>query len=117
MPHEGYDDPVTNDGPGLHSNVPISELTERVTRAIEVSDISSAPPVARNRGRGNAQNSTDPYQSPTGLRGSRSLNCVSYARRVHESTSLDPSTAHDTRIHELPLARSIKLPRLCTMGP
>ena len=46
MPHEGYTDPITNDGPGFHSNVPVSELTERVTRAIEASDVSSAPPVA-----------------------------------------------------------------------
>ena len=45
MSHEGYADPVTNDGPGFHSNVPVSELTERVTRAIEASDVSSAPPV------------------------------------------------------------------------
>ena len=45
MPHEGYAGPVMNDGPGFHSNVPVSELTERVTRAIEASDISSAPPI------------------------------------------------------------------------
>ena len=31
MPHEDYADPVTNDGPGFHSNMPVSELTERVT--------------------------------------------------------------------------------------
>ena len=43
MPHEGYADPVTNDGPGFHSDTPISELTERVTRAIDASDISSTP--------------------------------------------------------------------------
>ena len=41
MPHEGYVDPVTNDRPELHSDIPISELTERVTRAIEASDVSS----------------------------------------------------------------------------
>ena len=46
MPHEGYTDPVTNDGPGFRSNAPVSELTERITRAIEASDVSSAPPVA-----------------------------------------------------------------------
>ena len=28
MPHEGYADPVTNNGPRFHSNVPVSELTE-----------------------------------------------------------------------------------------
>ena len=45
MPHEGYADLVTNDGPGFCSNVPISELTEHITRAIEASDVSSTPPV------------------------------------------------------------------------
>ena len=45
MPHEGYADPVMNNGPGFYSNVPVSELTEHVTRAIEASDVSSAPPV------------------------------------------------------------------------
>ena len=46
MPHAGFADPVTNDGPGFHSNKPVSELTERVTRAIEASDVNSTPPVA-----------------------------------------------------------------------
>ena len=45
MPHEGYVVPVTNDGPGFHSDMPVMELTKRVTRAIEASDISSTPPV------------------------------------------------------------------------
>ena len=35
--------PSVDDGPGFHSDVPISELTERDTRAIEASVISSAP--------------------------------------------------------------------------
>ena len=34
MPHEGYADPIMNDGPGFHSDMPISELTERDTRAM-----------------------------------------------------------------------------------
>ena len=46
MPHEDYIDPIANDGPRFRSNAPVSELTERVTRAIEASDVSSAPPVA-----------------------------------------------------------------------
>ena len=45
MPHEGYADPVTNNGPIFHSDMPVSELTERVTQAIEASDVSYAPPV------------------------------------------------------------------------
>ena len=46
MPHEGYVDPIINDGPGFHLDTPNSELTERVTRAIKASDVSSTPPVA-----------------------------------------------------------------------
>ena len=46
MPHEGYADPIMNDGPEFHSNMPVSKLTERVTRAIEASDVSSTPSVA-----------------------------------------------------------------------
>ena len=43
MPHEGYADPVMNDGPRFHSNMPVSEFIEHVTRAIEASDVSSTP--------------------------------------------------------------------------
>ena len=43
MPHEGYADPIMNNRLGFHSNTLDSELTERVTRAIEESDISSTP--------------------------------------------------------------------------
>ena len=46
MSHEGYADIVKNDGPGFHLDMPISKLTECVTQAIEVSDVSSTPPVA-----------------------------------------------------------------------
>ena len=45
MPHEGYSDPVTNDGPRFHSNMPISELIEHDTRAVEASVTNSAPPI------------------------------------------------------------------------
>ena len=47
MPHEGFADPVTSDGTGFHSNLPISELTEHVTRAIKVSGVNSSPLVAK----------------------------------------------------------------------
>ena len=86
MPHEGYVDPVMNDGPRVHSNVPVSELTKRITRAIEANDVSSAPPVARNRGWGNAQNSTDPYQAQRGSRAQDTQN-----------TSAAPGSATPTR--------------------
>ena len=40
-----------NDGPEFHSNMPVSELAECVTRAIEASDISSTPLVAKTTDR------------------------------------------------------------------
>lgn len=45
MPHECYANPVMNDGPRFHSDIPVIKLTERVTRAIEASNVSSTPPV------------------------------------------------------------------------
>ena len=33
MSQEGYANLVTNDEPGFHSIIPVSKLTERVTRA------------------------------------------------------------------------------------
>ena len=46
MPDEGYADPVMNDGPGFHSDVPVIKLTEHVTTTIKASDVSSTPPIA-----------------------------------------------------------------------
>ena len=51
MLHGGYADPITNDGPGFHSNMPVSELTEHDTRGIEASDVSSTPSVAETTDR------------------------------------------------------------------
>ena len=36
-----------NDGPRFHSDMPVSELIEHVTRAIEASDVSSTPLIAK----------------------------------------------------------------------
>ena len=47
MPPEGFADPVTSGRIGFRSNIPISELIKRVTRAIKASDIASTPPVAK----------------------------------------------------------------------
>ena len=38
--------PSADDGPRFHSNMPVSELTKRDTRAIEATVVSSAPLVA-----------------------------------------------------------------------
>ena len=39
--------PSANDGPEFHTNVPVSELIERDTRAVEASVVYSAPPIAK----------------------------------------------------------------------
>ena len=39
--------PSANDGPGFHTNVPISELIERNSRAVEASVVYLAPPIAK----------------------------------------------------------------------
>ena len=68
MPHEGYADPVMNDGPIFHSDMPVSELTERVTRAIEASDVSSTPLVAETTD-GVTQKTWPTPTEPNGARG------------------------------------------------
>ena len=47
MPHKGYADPIMIDGPRFQSNMPVSDLTKRVARAIKASNVSSAPPVLK----------------------------------------------------------------------
>ena len=43
--------PSADDEPGFHMNVPVSELIERDTRAVEASVISSAPPIMKTNDR------------------------------------------------------------------
>ena len=45
MSQEGYTDPITNDGPGFHLITPISELTERVTRARAIGTSDKTQPL------------------------------------------------------------------------
>ena len=54
MSQEGYADPITNDGPGFHSIIPVSELTERCRSSPSDQEMrqDSAPLVVRNRGQG-----------------------------------------------------------------
>ena len=49
MPHEGYADPIMNDRPEFHSDMPVSELVEHNTRAIEASVVNSTPLVVETR--------------------------------------------------------------------
>ena len=41
--------PSANDGPRFHMNIPVSELIERDTQAIEASVVNLAPPVAKTK--------------------------------------------------------------------
>ena len=59
--------PSVNDGPEFHMNIPISELIEHDTRAIEASVINSAPPIAETEGGVTRENTADPYQTLRGL--------------------------------------------------
>ena len=68
MPHEVYADPAMNDRPGFHSNMPVSELTERDTRAIEASVISSTSSVAETTDRVTHKTRPTPTE-PNGARG------------------------------------------------
>ena len=70
MSQEGYADPVTNDGPEFHSIIPISELTEcQSSLSDQDKRQSSAPPIVRNQGWGNVQNSKPTPTKPNGARG------------------------------------------------
>ena len=72
MSQEGYADPVMNDGPGFPSIIPVSELTERVTRAraIEASDVSSASLVVETVNRVTHEMGPTPTK-PNGAQGLR----------------------------------------------
>ena len=41
--------PSANDGPGFHTNIPIKELIERDTQAIEASGVNSTPLVVKTK--------------------------------------------------------------------
>ena len=72
MPHEGYAYPIMNDGPGFHSDMPVSEPTERVTRAIEASDVSSTPSVVETTDRVTHESRSTPTE-PNGTQGHEPL--------------------------------------------
>ena len=61
--------PSANDGPGFHTNVPVSELIEHDTQAIKASVVSSAPLVAKTEDRVTHETWPTPTE-PHGLGGS-----------------------------------------------
>ena len=55
--------PSANDGFRFHTNIPISELIERDTRAIEASVVNSAPSIVETEDGVTHKNIADPYQT------------------------------------------------------
>ena len=65
MPPEGFANPVTSNGTGFRSNIPVSELIKRVTRAIEASDVASTPLAAKTADRATITKTSRPLtESP-----------------------------------------------------
>ena len=58
--------PSANDGSGFHTNIPVSELIERDTRAIEASVVDLAPQVVETEDGVTRENKVDPYQTSKG---------------------------------------------------
>ena len=52
--------PLANDGSRFHTNIPVSELIEHDTRAIEASVVNSAPSVVETKDRVARENTADP---------------------------------------------------------
>ena len=63
--------PSADDGPRFHSNVPVSELTERAARAIKASNVSSASPVVETMD-GVTHGTRPTPTEPNGVQGLRS---------------------------------------------
>jgi len=60
--------PSANDGPRFHTNIPVSELIERDTRAIETSIVNSTPPIAKTEDGVTRETQPTPIR-PQGARG------------------------------------------------
>ena len=80
--------PSANDGPGFHTSIPVSELIERNTLAVEASVANSAPPVAETKDGVTRETWPTPIR-PQGARGltpldprSRDQGSKAYPRRV-----------------------------------
>ena len=99
MPHEGYADPIMNDGPRFHSNMPISELVERDTRAIDASVVRSTPPVAETIDRATHKTRSTPTDPNSGIRPTEvrrpaheGLEATSCQIEPGEKTQMSPSS-------------------------
>ena len=116
MPYEGYADPITNDGPRFHSIIPVSELTERVTRAIEASNKAQPLQLWEIEDGVTHKTQTDPYQAQRGS-GAQNTNAwvcdpelapsLGYASTAHQT----PGSATPNWPHQDPRAPSRPIPK------
>ena len=95
MPHEGYANPVTNDGPRFHSNMHDSEFTEHVTRAIEASGVSLAPSVVETTDGVTITNTSRPSTEPPLHVGAREkLDSQGHQMRDHRTMAQNPGRGY-----------------------
>ena len=74
--------PSANDGPRFHTNIAISELIERDTRAVEASVVYSAPPIAKIED-GVTRKLRRPPSDPDKAQGLEPINAGTQVRRPH----------------------------------
>ena len=98
MPHEGYADPITNDGPRFHLDILVSELTKHDIQAIEASGVSSTPPVAETADRVMITKMSRPLTRPPLRMGLEE----SWAHKETECTIAKRQTPKGVKIREGP---------------
>ena len=103
MSQEGYANPITNDGPGVHSITPVSELTELVfepERSGQATKLS--PSGCEEPDGGNAHNSHQPPRRPDRAQGLKIKNAKDGDLKLARSTTpTRPVPLRiDARIHE-----------------
>ena len=96
--------PSTNDGPGFHTNIPVNELIEHDTRAVEASIINSAPPVAKIEDGVTHKTRSTPTDPNSGIRPTEvrrpaheGLEATSRQIEPGEKTQMSPSGLCPTR--------------------
>ena len=109
MSHEGYADPVTNDGPGFRSITPVSELTKLVFEPERSGQATKLCPSGCEEPDGVTHTThIDPHEGPTGLVAQdKHQGQQPRTRQIHDSDLPGPTARTDARIREHRLVRSL----------
>ena len=92
--------PSPNDGSRFHMDIPVSELIERDTRAIEASVIDFTPLIAKTEDGVTRKNTADPHQTLKGSwarAGSRDRGSKADPRRVRSRPASNKSQGRKRR--------------------